>query len=73
MQAILGYAERPDGANPEWSHKAGIVAGMTALSPEDAAGAQLQPGQQMVRCFMAMAPRAAAGDGTTDSKDAPGD
>lgn len=37
MQAILDYSERPDGASPEWQHKAGIVAGMAVISPEDAA------------------------------------
>jgi DNA-binding transcriptional ArsR family regulator len=37
MQAILDYSRRPDGASPEWQHKAGIVTGMAVLSPDDAA------------------------------------
>jgi DNA-binding transcriptional ArsR family regulator len=36
MQAILDYSRRPDGADPEWQHKAGIVTAMAVLSPEDA-------------------------------------
>jgi DNA-binding transcriptional ArsR family regulator len=90
MQAILGYSERPEGANPQWRHKAGMVAGMVPLSPDEAAdvkekwmalmapyvararaGTELQPGQQMVRCFMAITP-VTAGD-TTDGEDEQGD
>jgi DNA-binding transcriptional ArsR family regulator len=37
MQAILDYSDRPDGASPEWQHKAGIVTGMAVISPADAA------------------------------------
>jgi DNA-binding transcriptional ArsR family regulator len=37
MQAILDYSRRPDGADPEWQHKAGIVSAMALLSPDDAA------------------------------------
>ena len=37
MQAILDYSRRPDGASPEWQHKAGIVTMMAVLSPDDAA------------------------------------
>jgi DNA-binding transcriptional ArsR family regulator len=37
MQAILDYSQRPDGASPEWQHKAGIVTMMAILSPDDAA------------------------------------
>ena len=37
MQAILDYSQRPDGASPEWQHKAGIVTGMAVLTPDDAA------------------------------------
>ena len=37
MQAILDYSQRPDGASPEWRHKAGIVTMMAVLSPDDAA------------------------------------
>ncbi len=37
MQAILDYSRRPDGASPEWQHKAGIVTVMAMLSPDDAA------------------------------------
>jgi len=37
MQAILDYSRRPDGADPEWQHKAGIVSAMAVLSPDDAA------------------------------------
>ncbi len=37
MQAILDYSRRPDGADPEWQHKAGIVTVMAVLSPDDAA------------------------------------
>jgi DNA-binding transcriptional ArsR family regulator len=36
MQAILDYSRRPNGASPEWQHKAGIVTGMAVLSPDDA-------------------------------------
>jgi DNA-binding transcriptional ArsR family regulator len=36
MQAILDYSRRPDGADPQWQHKAGIVAAMAVLSPDDA-------------------------------------
>ncbi len=76
MQAILDYRQRPGGPDPRWLHKATVMAGMAALSPEDAAeirqkwigllapyvarartaGPDLQPGQQLVRCFMAMTP-----------------
>ena len=42
MQAILDYSRRPPGAEPEWQHKAGIVALMTALSPDDAAAIKEQ-------------------------------
>ena len=37
MQAILDYSRRPDGASPEWQHKAGIVTAMAVLSPDEAA------------------------------------
>jgi DNA-binding transcriptional ArsR family regulator len=37
MQAILDYSRRPEGADPQWQHKAGIVAAMAVLSPDDAA------------------------------------
>lgn len=37
MQAVLDYSRRPDGAEPEWQHKAGIVSAMAVLSPDDAA------------------------------------
>jgi DNA-binding transcriptional ArsR family regulator len=37
MQAILDYSRRPDGAYPEWQHKAGILTGMAVLSPDEAA------------------------------------
>jgi DNA-binding transcriptional ArsR family regulator len=37
VQAILDYSRRPDGASPEWQHKAGIVTMMAVLSPDDAA------------------------------------
>jgi len=37
MQAIIDYSRRPDGADPEWQHKAGIVSAMAVLSPDDAA------------------------------------
>jgi DNA-binding transcriptional ArsR family regulator len=37
MQAILDYSRRPDGAWPEWQHKAGIVTAMAVLSPDEAA------------------------------------
>jgi hypothetical protein len=37
MQAILDYSRRPDGASPEWQHKAGFVTTMAALSPDEAA------------------------------------
>jgi DNA-binding transcriptional ArsR family regulator len=37
VQAILDYLRRPDGANPGWEHKAGIVTGMALLSPDEAA------------------------------------
>ncbi|HET7015221.1 MAG TPA: helix-turn-helix domain-containing protein [Streptosporangiaceae bacterium] len=37
MQAILDYSRRPDGADPQWQHKAGIVTTMAVLSPDDAA------------------------------------
>jgi DNA-binding transcriptional ArsR family regulator len=37
VQAILDYSRRPDGASPEWQHKAGIVTMMVVLSPDDAA------------------------------------
>jgi DNA-binding transcriptional ArsR family regulator len=37
MQVILDYSRRPDGASPEWRHKAGIVTGMVVLTPDDAA------------------------------------
>jgi DNA-binding transcriptional ArsR family regulator len=36
MQAILDYSGRPEGADPEWQHKAGIVTAMVVLSPDDA-------------------------------------
>jgi len=38
LQAILDYSQRPDGASPEWRHKAGIVTMMAVLSPDEAAG-----------------------------------
>jgi DNA-binding transcriptional ArsR family regulator len=91
MQAILDYSERPDGASPEWRHKAGIVTWMAALSPEDAAdikekwiallapyiararaaGHDLQPGQQLVRCFMALTPLTEIAE--TEGEDEQGD
>jgi DNA-binding transcriptional ArsR family regulator len=37
LQAILDYSQRPNGASPEWQHKAGIVTMMAVLSPDDAA------------------------------------
>jgi len=37
MQAILDYSRRPDGASPEWQHKAGIVTAMAVLAPDEAA------------------------------------
>jgi DNA-binding transcriptional ArsR family regulator len=37
LQAILDYSRRPDGADSEWEHKAGLVTGMAVLSPDDAA------------------------------------
>ena len=37
MQAILDYSRRPDGACPEWEHKAGIVTAMAVLTPGEAA------------------------------------
>ncbi len=42
MQAILDYSRRPDGARPEWQHKAGIVTGMAVLSPDEAAAVKEQ-------------------------------
>lgn len=42
MQAILDYSRRPDGASPEWQHKAGIVTGMAVLSPDEAAAIKEQ-------------------------------
>jgi DNA-binding transcriptional ArsR family regulator len=76
MQAILDYRQRPGGPDPKWLHKATVMAGMAALSPEDAAeirqkwiellapyvasaraaGPDLQPGQELVRCFLALTP-----------------
>jgi DNA-binding transcriptional ArsR family regulator len=38
MQAILDYSQRPDGADPHWQRKAGIVSAMAVLSPDEAAG-----------------------------------
>jgi DNA-binding transcriptional ArsR family regulator len=83
MRAILDYAERPDDASPEWRT---VMAGMAALSAEDAAeikekwiallapyaaagraaGPVQQPGQRLVRCFMAMTP--VTGHNSTGSK-----
>jgi DNA-binding transcriptional ArsR family regulator len=37
VQAILDYSQRPDGASPEWQHKAGITTAMAVISPEEAA------------------------------------
>jgi DNA-binding transcriptional ArsR family regulator len=37
VQAILDYLGRPEGASPEWEHKAGIVTAMAVLSPDEAA------------------------------------
>jgi DNA-binding transcriptional ArsR family regulator len=37
LRAILDYSQRPDGASPEWRHKAGIVTTMAVLSPDEAA------------------------------------
>src|SRR5882757_51368 len=37
LQAILDYSQRPDGASPEWQHKAGIVTMMAVLSPDEVA------------------------------------
>lgn len=37
VQAILDYSQRPDGASPEWQHKAGITTAMAVVSPEEAA------------------------------------
>jgi hypothetical protein len=42
MQAILDYSLRPDGASPEWQHRAGIVTGMAVLSPDEAAAIKEQ-------------------------------
>jgi DNA-binding transcriptional ArsR family regulator len=76
MQAILDYRQRPGGPDPRWLHKATVMAGMAALSPEDAAeirqkwiellapyvararaaGPDLRPGLELVRCFMALTP-----------------
>ena len=42
MQAILDYSRRPDGADSDWQRKAGIVAAMAVLSPEDAAAIKEQ-------------------------------
>jgi DNA-binding transcriptional ArsR family regulator len=42
MQAILEYSRRPDGTYPEWQHKAGIVAGLAVLSPDEAAAVKEQ-------------------------------
>ena len=36
VHAILEYSQRPDGADTEWRHKAGIVTGMAVLSPDEA-------------------------------------
>jgi DNA-binding transcriptional ArsR family regulator len=37
LRAILDYSQRPDGASPEWRHKAGIVTMMAVLSPDEVA------------------------------------
>jgi DNA-binding transcriptional ArsR family regulator len=37
VHAIMEYSQRPDGADSEWQHKAGIVTGMAVLSPDEAA------------------------------------
>jgi DNA-binding transcriptional ArsR family regulator len=91
MQAILDYSRLPDGAGPEWRRKTGAMAGMLALSPEDAAdikqqwlaalapyiararaaGPGLQPGQRLVRFFMAMTPLTESA--TTEGEDESGD
>ena len=91
IQAILDYSARPDGASPEWQHKAGIVTGIAAISPAEAAdikekwiallapyvarahasGPELQPGQHLVRYFMAATPAPDPGPG--DNEDASDD
>lgn len=91
MQAILDYRQRPGGVDPEWRGKVSIMAGMAALSPEDAAdirakwiavlapyvdraraaGPNLQPGQRLVRFFMALTPL--TDRATTEDEDEPGD
>ncbi len=42
MQAILDYSRQPEGASPEWRHKAGIVTAMALLSPDEAAALKEQ-------------------------------
>jgi DNA-binding transcriptional ArsR family regulator len=42
MQAILKYSQRPDGTDPEWQRKAGVVTGMAVLSPDEAAAVKEQ-------------------------------
>jgi DNA-binding transcriptional ArsR family regulator len=42
MQAILEYSQRPDGTDPEWQRKAGVVTGMAVLSPDEAAAVKEQ-------------------------------
>jgi DNA-binding transcriptional ArsR family regulator len=42
MQAILEYSRRPDGTDPEWQRKAGVVTGMAVLSPDEAAAVKEQ-------------------------------
>jgi DNA-binding transcriptional ArsR family regulator len=37
MQAILDYGARPDGEFPGWEQKAGIIAAVAALTPDEAA------------------------------------
>jgi DNA-binding transcriptional ArsR family regulator len=37
MQAVLNYSRRPEGADPEWQRKAGIVSAMAVLSPDESA------------------------------------
>jgi DNA-binding Lrp family transcriptional regulator len=42
MQAILDYSGRPDGASPEWEHKAGVVTAMASLTPDETAAVKEQ-------------------------------
>jgi hypothetical protein len=42
MSAILDYSLRPDGAEPDWQRKAGVVTVMAVLSPDEAAAIKEQ-------------------------------